>query len=207
VGLLSRIFGLSNKKALQHTLDQDAFNQEKEGMLTSTDRNSVIEKEFLKKVNILADLTDEELNLVWSIVKRVEVPADTIILKEGELGDSMYFFVKGIANVTKSLTLKLNKASFGNVEKSMNKLDSAYVSFFGDMALFEDEPRSASITTATDCLLYEIKREEFTNLCDNYPLLGIKILRKIAIGLCGRIRRANQDVLKLSTALSIALSK
>lgn len=164
-------------------------------------------KEFLQKVNILAELNNEELDLVWSIVKRIEVPENTVILREGELGDSMYFFARGVAHVTKSLTLKLGRSSFGNVEKSMNKLDSAYVSFFGDMALFEDEPRSASITAATACLLYEIKRDDFIRLCDHYPMLGVKILRKIAIGLCQRLRHTNQDVLKLSTALSIALSK
>lgn len=165
------------------------------------------EKEFLKKVNILSDLTPAELELVWSIVKRIEVPAGTVILKEGEMGDSMYFFARGVAHVTKNLTLKLGRSGFGNVEKSMNKLDSAYVSFFGDMAMLEDEPRSASITAATDCLLYEIKRADFIHLCDNHPQLGIKILRKLAIGLCQRIRHTNQDVLKLSTALSIALAK
>jgi CRP-like cAMP-binding protein len=197
VGLLSKLIGLAKRNKAANMKSQS----------DSQPLNSEDEKEFLKKVNILSDLTPEELDLVWSIVKKVEVKADTVILKEGELGDSMYFFARGVADVTKSLTLKLSHASFGNVEKSMNKLDSTYVSFFGDMALFEDEPRSASITAATDCLLYEIKREDFIRLCDQYPQLGVKILRKIATGLCQRIRRNNQDVLKLSTALSIALSK
>ena len=172
MGLLSRMFNLSKKN--------NTVNTKQEG--DSTQPDSENEKEFLKKVNILADLNTEELDLVWSIVKKIEVTENTVILREGELGDNMYFFARGAANVTKNLTLKLGHSSFGNVEKSMNKLDSAFVSFFGDMAMFEDEPRSASITAATDCTLYEVKREDFIQLCDKYPLLGVKILRKSLSG-------------------------
>ena len=86
-------------------------------------------------------------------------------------------------------------------------LKSDEVSFFGDMAMFETEPRSATITAGTDCVLYEIHRQDFTDLCDQHPVLGVRILRRMAVTLCRRIRRGNEDVLKLSTALSIALTK
>jgi len=164
-------------------------------------------KDFLKKIPILSGLDAGELDMVWSIVKKREIPAGRVIIREGEIGDSMYFFAQGTANVTKNLTMKLGQSGFGNVEKSMVKLDSATVSFFGDMAMFEDEPRSATITASTDCLVYEVQRRDFERLCDQNPGLGLKILRRVAATLCHRIRKANQDVLKLSTALSIALSK
>ena len=89
----------------------------------------------------------------------------------------------------------------------MITLDSNFVSFFGDMAMFEEEPRSATIIATSDCLLYEMKKPDFVNLCNNNPAMGIKLLRRIAKTLCARIRKSNQDILKLSTALSIALSK
>jgi CRP-like cAMP-binding protein len=163
--------------------------------------------DVLRKVTILSDLTDDELKRLSSIAKKLEIPAGDVIIREGEIGSSMYFFVEGAVNVTKNLTLKLGKAGFSNVEKSMVKLRSDTVSFFGDMAMFEDEPRSATITASTDCLLYEVDREDFESMGAEHPELGLKILRRIATALCQRIRRGNQDVLKLSTALSIALSK
>jgi len=136
-------------------------------------RREGVEKGFLKKIPILSELDDGEMDQVWAIVKKNQVPAGRTIVREGEIGDSMYLFAHGTANVTKNLTMKLGQSGFGKVEKSMVKLDSAVVSFFGDMAMFEQEPRSATIAAA----------------------------------LCHRIRKANQDVLKLSTALSIALGK
>lgn len=170
-------------------------------------RNPEEGKEFLKNVIILSELTEEEFERVWSIVRRIDIPVGRVIMKEGEIGNSMYFFAQGIADVTKNLTMKLGKSEFGSVEKSMVKLDSRYVSFFGDMAMFEDEPRSATITASTACLLYEIKRRDFEDFCVENPMLGVKILRSVAAALCKRIRKGNQDVLKLSTALSVALSK
>jgi len=164
-------------------------------------------KEFLKKVRILSRLSDEELDFVLDIVKKIEIPAERVIIKEGDIGDSMYLFAEGQVNVSKNLTLKLGKKGFSKAEKSMVKLDSKKVSFFGDMAMFDTAPRSATITASIKCLLYEIKRKDFEKLCSSRPEIGYKILREIAAVLCTRIRKGNQDVLKLSTALSIALSQ
>ena len=174
---------------------------------TRFSRSDEAERSFLKKIPILSDLDDAELELVRQIVQKVEVQDGRVIVREGEIGDSMYFFAQGTADVTKNLTMKLGRGGFGKTEKSMVKLDSTTVSFFGDIAMFEEEPRSASITASTHCVLYEVKRDAFRTLCDRHPVLGLKILRRIASALCHRIRRANQDVVKLSTALSIALSK
>ncbi|MCX7030452.1 MAG: cyclic nucleotide-binding domain-containing protein [Spirochaetes bacterium] len=164
-------------------------------------------REFLKSVGLLADLTREELDLLWSTVRRVTMPRGTVIMREGDPGQTMFFFAEGEVEVTQRLTLKAGRYGFSQAEKSMVRLQAASVSFFGDMALFEREPRSATITAAENCVLYEISRDDFERLCAEHPALGYKIMRRIAPVLCQRIRRSNQDVLKLTTALSIALSR
>ena len=161
----------------------------------------------LKNVAILSDLTDEELEYILTISKIIEVPSDNIIMTEGELGSTMYFFVKGEVKVSKNLTLKIGKKGFGSAEKSMVKLKAEHVSFFGDMAMFQDEPRSATITASMDCTLYEITRESFTKFCNDFPEQGVKVLQRIASTMAGRVRKGNEDILKLTTALSLALSK
>lgn len=176
-------------------------------MAARSARRNQREMQFLKQVGILSGLSEEELEHVFEISHRVEVDAGTVIMREGEPGDSMFFFAEGEVNVSKTLTMKVGAKGFSSAEKSFVTLKSDKVSFFGDMAMFETEPRSASITAGTDCVLYEIRREDFTNLCDQYPVLGVRILRQMAVTLCQRIRRGNEDVLKLSTALSIALTK
>lgn len=163
--------------------------------------------EVLKRVGILSDLSGDEIESIHKIAKKVEVPVGEIIMREGDVGDSMYLFAEGEVSVTKNLTLKTGKKGFSQAEKSMVRLNAQFVSFFGDMAMFENDVRSATITAAKDCLLYEIKRDAFEKIAEQNPALGYKIIRKIAAVLCHRVRQGNQDVLKLTTALSIALSK
>lgn len=163
--------------------------------------------EGLKKVAILSDLTDKELEHILSISRKIEIPANDIIMTEGEVGSTMHFFVKGEVKVSKNLTLKIGKKGFGTAEKSMVKLKAEHVSFFGDMAMFQDEPRSATITASMDCTLYEITRDSFTEFCHEFPEQGVKVLQRIASTMAGRVRKGNEDVLKLTTALSLALSK
>jgi CRP-like cAMP-binding protein len=164
-------------------------------------------REFLKSVPLLADLDEAELDRVWRTVRRVSFPRGSVIMREGDVGDTMYFFAEGEVELTQKLTLKTGRHAFSQAEKSMTRLRAGAVSFFGDMALFERAPRSATITAAADCTLYEISRDDFERLGDAHPALGYKIMRRIAPVLCQRIRHSNQDVLKLTTALSIALSR
>ena len=165
------------------------------------------EIELLRKVGILAGLGDVELQKILAISRRVTFKAGETIMREGEQGETMYFFVEGEVEVTKNLTLKLGDRDFATAEKSMNKLSADKVSVFGEMAVFGPEPRSATITATSDCVLYSVNREEFSELCDAECRLGLSIVRQIAAVLCARVRKGNGDVLKLSTALSIALSR
>jgi CRP-like cAMP-binding protein len=160
-----------------------------------------------KKIEMLAEFTDLEVESIHHIAREVRVPAGEVIMREGEVGDSMYLFAEGQVLVTKNLTLKTGKRGLSQAEKSMVRLDARYVSFFGDMAMFEKDVRSATITASTDCLLYEIKRHDFERVTGENCALGFKLIRKIATVLCHRVRQGNQDILKLTTALSIALSK
>lgn len=161
----------------------------------------------LGKVGILRDLTEAQLAKVLAIAEPLEVKAGTVIMREDEPGDEVFLFMEGRVDVSKNLTLKIGRTGFGRAEKSMTKLNAAQASVFGEMALFGTEPRSATVTAASDCLLYRIRREDFTALCDEDPELGLKVVRRIAAVLGARLRKGNEDILKLSTALSIALSK
>ena len=165
------------------------------------------DRESLRKVAVLAGLDDGDLDLIGRIARPVRVGAGEVLMHEGEVGDSMFLFAEGEVSVTKNLTLKVGRTGFSQAEKSMVRLNARFVSFFGDMAMFERDVRSATITASTDCLLFEIGRDEFEKLCNDRPALGYTLIRRIATVLCGRIRQGNQDVLKLTTALSIALAR
>jgi len=163
--------------------------------------------QFFKTVPLLAELSEADVLHVYSIAQKRLFKKGSVIMKENDPGECMYLFYEGKAEVLNSLTMKYGKGDFGETEKSMSKLNSSFVSFIGEMALLEHAPRSATITASTDCILYEISKDDFRDLGNNYPQIGYKILLKMAEVLASRLRKTNKDVLKLTTALSIALSR
>ena len=165
------------------------------------------EYDFFRQVSILKDLKTEHFEKLMPICRRVTFKAGEVILREGESGDTMYLFAEGEVEVTNTLTMKIGSHGFEETEKSIVKLRAGSVGFFGDMALFESAPRSATITASSECVLYEIRKEDFDRLCEENTEIGYRIINNIASVLCHRIRRGNQDILKLTTVLSIVLSK
>ena len=163
---------------------------------------------FLSHVAILENLTDQELVELQHIIHKKDFRENSVIMREGDSGDEMYLFQKGEVRVSKNLTLKIGKrGGFSKAEKSMVTLKAENVDFFGEMAAIENEKRSATITANTDCVLYLVKRKDFEKLCFRNPAIGYKILLKVAKVLSKRIRDGNTDILKLTTALSIAISR
>lgn len=161
----------------------------------------------LRGMDILSDLNAQELQALASICKRREFDSGETIMSEGSAGNEAYFLVEGSVDVAKELTLKVGKRDFAQAEKSMTTIQAGSGALFGDMSLLSDQPRSASVLARSPVVLYGISRDDFRALCDQQPLLGLKLLRRMSSLLCDRLRKGNADVLKLSTALSIALSK
>lgn len=160
---------------------------------------------FLKTVMLFEGLDDEQIERIASIVYKESIPTGVNILQEGEEGDKMYIIQEGTAEVSRTLTLKVTRHEFGQKEKTFIRLSPGF--FFGEMALLENDVRSATVATVSDCKLFVIDRETFNALCESQPAIGYKILRNIAKTISGRLRRTNQDVLKLTTALSLALMR
>jgi len=166
------------------------------------------EKDYLKTVPLLTELTEEELEKFSSILRPVKVKEGEIIVNEGEEGSTMFLFKNGIVQVCTQIMLKMDRGNrWVDTEKSIAIVDSSKMTFFGEMSLITGVPRSATVKALSSCELYEIKKADFENLACQYPEIGYKILKAIVFILSNRIRELNQSVLKLTTALSIIVSK
>lgn len=163
--------------------------------------------EFLKNISLFKELNEEQLSEIIKILKPVKFSAGDIIVIEGEKGESMYIFKKGKVQITHQLTLKVGNHHWEEGEKSMAILDSDKINFFGEMSLVTGSPRSATIKALSECELFEINKNDFERLANKRPDIGYKIMKEIASTLSHRIEGLNENILKLTTALSIALSK
>jgi CRP/FNR family transcriptional regulator, cyclic AMP receptor protein len=158
---------------------------------------------FYKKIFIFQDLDEEELQKILQLTRPRSFSAKAVIINEGESGDSMYIMVEGEVNITKRLTLVLDQDL--PKEKRMIHLRASDGVSFGEMALLENDTRTATVTALTDCRLLELNREDFLGFIREHCATGCKIVLRLAQLLSRFLRKTDSDVVKLTTALAIAL--
>ena len=164
-----------------------------------------IEREaaFFRKIFLFQDLEDLEIEQVLSRTHPREFFAGSVIIQEGESGDSMYIMVRGEVEITKQLTLVLDKDT--PKERVMIRLKADDGVYFGEMSLLEQDTRSATVTALTDCRLLELNHQDFLELIRLDTAMGVKLMLHLAQLLSRHLRKTNQDVVKLTTALAISL--
>lgn len=164
-----------------------------------------VEKEaaFFRKIFLFQDLEDGEIRQVLSRTKPRDFPAGADIIREGEPGDSMYIMVSGEVEITKRLTLELDEDT--PKERVMIRLRAEDGVYFGEMSLLENDTRSATVTALSDCRLLELHQQDFQELTQHSCAMGVKLLLRLAQLLSRHLRKTNQDVVKLTTALAISL--
>jgi len=166
-----------------------------------------MEDRVLKALPILRDLEEEELKIFLKVTRRVRFPQGKTIIKEGEIGETMYIIEEGTVEISKTLVMKMGREDFQDRDKILTRLSAEDHAVIGEVALFEQGKRTATVVAVTACSLLEVTRANFMKLGEENPKIGYKITRNIAQMLCSRLRKADEDTVKLTTALSIALSK
>ncbi|MGA9754723.1 MAG: cyclic nucleotide-binding domain-containing protein [Desulfobaccales bacterium] len=158
---------------------------------------------LFQKIYLFQDLGEDELQQVLNRTALREFSAGAVIIQEGEPGDSLFIMAAGEVEITKQLTLVLDEDT--PKERVMIRLKAENGVYFGEMALLESETRSATVTASTDCSLLELHQKDFLNLIEQNPAMGVKLLLRLAQVLSQHLRKTNQDVVKLTTALAVSL--
>ncbi len=165
------------------------------------------DEKLLKAIPILQKLDEEELRQVLKIARPVQFPRGKVILKEGETGETLYIIAEGAVEVSKTLVMMGGREDVQDREKILTKLSAEDHAIFGEVALFEQSKRTATVVALTDCRMLEISKSDFLRLAEENPRIGYRITRNIVQLLCSRLRKTDEDTIKLTTALSIALSR
>ncbi|MEE3135768.1 MAG: cyclic nucleotide-binding domain-containing protein [Candidatus Neomarinimicrobiota bacterium] len=164
--------------------------------------------EQLKKFTIFSDLTDDELNHFSDALKEVKMEKGQQFITEGEEGDCIYLLLKGEVQINQALTLSMNKSESDNREKAILKLSSDINPLFGEMSMFnEGDRRTANVRAETTCILVKLDKLDLYNICEKNPNVGFKVMRNLGRIISGNLVKANQNVLKLTTAFSLILER
>ncbi len=153
------------------------------------------------EIPLFGGLNEAQMRAIAAILRRGRARAGEVILREGDVGRSLYVLVSGTVETTKAMGVP---GPDGAPRRKVLVRMSAPQSF-GEIGLLEESPRSATVRAATDCEYLELRREDFERLVGSDVHLAYVLVRNIASSLIQRLRRTDRDMIKLTVALSIAL--
>jgi CRP-like cAMP-binding protein len=129
---------------------------------------------FLKSVDLFRALPGEELAQIAEIAEEQPFAAGDQVFSEGEPGDALYLVVEGAVKVHRG-------------PRQLAQLGVRDV--FGEMAVLDSEPRSTSVTALKDAVLLKIGRDDFRDILQERPEIGLGILKVLSRRLREATRR------------------
>ena len=140
-------------------------------------------KQAIKNVPLFSELADQELNLLAASGSRKNFPGKNVIFQEGDSGDVLFIILSGKVKVL--LTGKNGQ------EYILSRLGPG--NFFGEMAILESAPRSASVITVEPSEFFLLGRKALTELLKHHPDIALKILKNLS----QRLRKVSEQVRSL----------
>ena len=158
-------------------------------------------------VGIFAKLTDGHLDKISRITSRRNFDVDDLLIEDGAEGDVMFLLLSGKVRVTKKLFIKTARR-VGEGEKEIIVLPAEWNPYFGELALFDPQSiRTATIKGVEAGEVGVIQNKDFVSLSEADHDIGYYVLANILQKQVGVIRKSNENILNLTTALSFALSQ
>jgi CRP-like cAMP-binding protein len=141
---------------------------------------------FLKNVEIFRHVDSDKLLLVAEIAQELKIRKGDTLIREGEIGDSLFMVAKGVLRLTQA---REEKAYVVEHLKSG--------SVFGDLGIFGSSPHTVSAVCEEDCELLMLRKKDFKKLLMDNPEIIYNLLEIYAF----RIRKLNMDITKLKADL------
>lgn len=137
----------------------------------------MLARDLLHSIPMFEGLSADDLDHLASNLVERQLKAGEMIFDQGDTGTSMYIVAVGQVNIHLP----------GEASRRVSLKDIARGEYFGELALFDDKPRSASALATTDATLLELSREVLSDYLDHRPRAAMAILRTMA----ERLRETN----------------
>lgn len=134
--------------------------------------------EILRPVDLFTHLSDEQLALLAQHSREVQFRKNAILMTEGDAGESMYVILTGLVKVFVS----------DEEGKELVLYEQGPGGVIGDIALLDDEPRSASVATLDKTTALMIGKSSFIQCLNESPEMGLGIIRSLT----QRLRQATE---------------
>lgn len=138
-------------------------------------------KDILNSVELFEGLNTTELGTLADVCEERVYPVNEIITQQGEVGEELFVVYDGFVEVVRS------GVTPGNAPRTIVHLGEGQI--FGEMALVDRGPRSATVKAASDqTKILVIKRNDFDRICEANHHIGYVVMRNIAADLSFKLR-------------------
>jgi CRP/FNR family cyclic AMP-dependent transcriptional regulator len=141
-------------------------------------------RELLRTVPIFAELSDPDITSLAQLTSRRTFPKDTVVFFENDEGDSFFMILSG--------RIKVTILGDDGREVILSMLSPG--DFFGEMALLDDEPRSATAIAVEETELLSLQRSDFESVVAAKAGISSALIKVLS----ARLRRANHQISTLA---------
>ena len=143
----------------------------------------------LARVDLLSTLTSAEIETFKSHTRHATYTRGKIIFREGDPGKELFVVTRG------RVSAYIGQSGGGDIRL----VTFAPGTVFGELAILDAGPRSASVIADDDVICYVLSGEQFAALAGDAPAVAIKLLAGLGRELSGRLRRANRTISQLES--------
>ena len=140
--------------------------------------------ELLRTVPIFSELTEGDIQALARLALRKRYPKDSVVFFENEEGDFFFMILDG--------RIKVTILGDDGREVILSLLGAG--DFFGEMALLDNEPRSATAIAVEDSELLSLHRTDFQSVLSDKTSIASSLMRILS----GRLRKANHQISTLA---------
>ncbi|HDT14805.1 MAG TPA: cyclic nucleotide-binding domain-containing protein [Firmicutes bacterium] len=141
---------------------------------------------FLAGYPVYREFDADDIDVLGGICEEIAVTKGGVVFRENDAGDSMYIVKAGSVNILKTID---------SVNRQVAVISEG--EFFGEMALVENSPRSASAEAGEDVELIRLSTEGFKRLKNEFAKTGFKVVDVLLKFMSQRIRRTTNTAVKL----------
>jgi sulfate permease, SulP family len=148
----------------------------------------------IDSLDMLRGCSPAEVEVVGSFLERREYGAGTTIFRAGDTSRELFAIAAGRASVTLSHVDSAGAKAAPSATADTRLVTFSYGAVFGEFALLDRQPRSATVHADTDLVCYVLSSEAFELLKNQHPSCAIKLLANLGRELSTRLRNANQTI-------------
>ncbi|MBI2528066.1 MAG: cyclic nucleotide-binding domain-containing protein [Candidatus Rokubacteria bacterium] len=143
---------------------------------------------FLRQVLLFRNIAERELQATWPWLRERRLRAGEVLFREHDRGSEMFLIRSGTVVISKHVT--------GRVDQVLARLEPG--DFFGEMSLFDGQPRSASVQADTDVVLYGLDRANLDRLIETSPRAATAFFYQLVQVFIKRLRDSGELVAEVT---------